>query len=225
MAGKLSSTTPGHPHGKETMMNRTDLISGTAPATGTLDSTHALQADAACAADAAHVLDLIGGYQISQAVYTAAALKLPDLIATGVDTSESLAARTGTVPDRVHRLLRTLAASRLFAQTGSRSWGLTSAGQTLRSDVPGSLHALALTWNEEHYDAFRAPIDAVRSPRPAFDHRFGTDWWRYLSEHPESAGKFHAAMGNIGKQVHAAALQAADLAPASWSTSAAGQEA
>ena len=28
-------------------MNRTDLISGTAPATGTLDSTHALQADAA----------------------------------------------------------------------------------------------------------------------------------------------------------------------------------
>jgi predicted O-methyltransferase YrrM len=162
-------------------------------------------------ADAAHVLGLIGGYQISQAIYAAAQLKLADLIAGGVETSDELAARAGAVPDRVHRLLRSLAAHGLFTQTGPRRWELTPAGHTLRSDVPGSLHAMAVMWNEEHYDAFRGLLDAVRSERPAFDQRFGTDWWSYLSAHPESSAKFNAAMGSIGKKVHAAAVAAADL--------------
>jgi hypothetical protein len=162
-------------------------------------------------ADAAHVLGLIGGYQVSQAIYAAAQLKLADLIATGVHTSDELAERAGAVPDRVHRLLRSLACHGLFTQTGPRSWELTPAGQTLRSDVPGSLHAMAVMWNEEHYDAFRGLVDAVRAESPAFDRRFGTDWWTYLGEHPESSAKFNAAMGSIGKKVHAAALAAADL--------------
>jgi predicted O-methyltransferase YrrM len=162
-------------------------------------------------ADAARVLGLIGGYQVSQAIYAAAQLKLPDLIAAGVDTSEDLAARAGAVPDRVHRLLRSLAAYGLFTQTGSRSWGLTPAGETLRSDVPGSLHAMAVMWNEEHYDACRGLLEAVRRGRPAFDQRFGIDWWTYLSEHPDSSAKFNAAMGSIGRKIHAAALAAADL--------------
>jgi precorrin-6B methylase 2 len=162
-------------------------------------------------ADAAHVLGLIGGYQISQAIYAVAELKLADLIASGVHTSDELAERTGAVPDRVHRLLRSLASHGLFTQTGARSWELTPAGHTLRSDVPGSLHAMAVMWNEEHYDAFRGLVDAVRSDRPAFDQRFGTDWWTYLGGHPDSSAKFSAAMGSIGKKVHAAALAAAEL--------------
>jgi hypothetical protein len=143
-------------------------MSATAPTQHTPGTTLEQETGKASAqptpADAAHVLGLIGGYQVSQAVYAAAGLKLPDLIAAGVGTSEGLAASTGAVPDRVHRLLRSLAAYGLFTQTGSRSWALTPAGQTLRSDIPGSLHAMALMWNEEHYEAFRDLIDAVRSP-------------------------------------------------------------
>lgn len=166
---------------------------------------------AATPADAAHVLALIGGYQVSQAIYAAAQLKLADLIAAGVQTSDELAERAGAVPDRVHRLLRSLACHGLFSQTGPRSWELTPAGHTLRSEVPGSLHAMAVMWNEEHYDAFRGLLGAMRSETPAFDQRFGTDWWSYLSTHPESSAKFNAAMGSIGRKVHAAALAAADL--------------
>src|SRR5437763_1859400 len=165
-------------------------------------------------ADVGHVLGLIGGYQISQAVYTVASLKLADAITAGANSTEQLADRAGAVPDRVHRLLRTLASVGLFTQTGPRSWGLTPAGQTLRSDVPGSLHGLAVMWNEEHYDAFRGLLGAVRAETPAFDQRFGTDWWTYLSEHPDSSRKFNAAMGSIGKKVHTAAVAAADLAEA-----------
>jgi precorrin-6B methylase 2 len=70
---------------------------------------------------------------------------------------------------------------------------------------------MAVMWNEEHYDAFRGLLGAVRSPSPAFDQRFGTDWWTYLGEHAEASAKFNAAMGAVGKKVHAAALAAADL--------------
>jgi hypothetical protein len=165
-------------------------------------------------ADAGHVLGLIGGYQISQAVRAAASLRLADTVAAGACTSEEIAGRAGAVPDRTHRLLRTLASYGLFTQTGERSWALTPAGQLLRSDIPGSLHAMALMWNEEHYDAFRGLVDAVRTERPAFDQRFGTDWWSYLAAHPQSSELFNAAMGNIGRKVHAAALEAADLSGA-----------
>jgi hypothetical protein len=51
-------------------------------------------------ADAARVLGLIGGYQVSQAIYAAAQLKLSDLIAAGVVTSDELAEHAGAVPDR-----------------------------------------------------------------------------------------------------------------------------
>jgi predicted O-methyltransferase YrrM len=183
-------------------------------ATRTASDNIAQDGTAPTPADVGHVLSLIGGYQISQAVYTAASLKLADAIAAGANTTEQLAEHAGAVPDRLHRLLRTLASVGVFTQTGERTWALTAAGQTLRSDAPGSLHGLAVMWNEEHYDAFRGLIDAVRRPQPAFDQRFGTDWWSYLGEHPDSAAKFYAAMGSIGKKVHAAALQAAELGDA-----------
>jgi hypothetical protein len=161
--------------------------------------------------DAARVLGMIAGYQVSQAIYVAARLKLADLIAEGVDESAAIAGRAGAVPDRVHRLLRSLASFGLFTQVGEQRWALTPEGQTLRSDVPGSLRALALMWNEEHYEAFAGLIDAVTNDRPAFDQRFGTDWWTYLTEHPESARTFDAAMTTIGQAVQAAALAVADL--------------
>jgi hypothetical protein len=177
----------------------------------TIAVDHAAASPPPSPAEVGHVLGLIGGYQISQAIHAAATLKLADHIAGGINTSDDLAHAVDAVPDRVHRLLRTLASYGLFTQTGERAWVLTPAGATLRSDVPGSLHGFAVMWNEEHYDAFRNLADAVRQPQPAFDQRFGVDWWTYLSAHPESSEKFNAAMGGIGEKVHAAALEAADL--------------
>jgi hypothetical protein len=41
---------------------------------------------------------MLGGYQVSKALYVVAKLGVADLIAAGVDTSEELAARTGGYP-------------------------------------------------------------------------------------------------------------------------------
>jgi SAM-dependent methyltransferase len=157
------------------------------------------------------MIHLVGGYQISQAVYVVAKLGVADLIADGVTTSDELAAATGAVPQRLHRVLRTLASYGVFTPTAPRTWALTPLSETLRSDVPGSMRNFTLMWGEEHYRAFADLLGAVRSHRPAFDIGYGTDFWSYLAEHPESSEIFNAAMGNLSGQVHAAAVGAYDF--------------
>lgn len=157
------------------------------------------------------MIHLVGGYQISQAIYVAAKLGIADLIAAGVTSSEELGAATGAVPQRLHRVLRTLASYGVFTETAPRSWALTPLAETLRSEVPGSMRNFTLMWGEEHYRAFADLVGAVCSQQPAFDIGYGTDFWSYLADHPDSAATFNAAMGNLSGQVHAAAVGAYDF--------------
>ena len=54
------------------------------------------------------VLGLATAYQVSQALFVAVKLGIPDLLAGRVRRSASLAQETGTQPDKMHRLLRAL---------------------------------------------------------------------------------------------------------------------
>jgi ubiquinone/menaquinone biosynthesis C-methylase UbiE len=156
-------------------------------------------------------LQLAFGFQVSKALYVLAKLGIPDLIAAGVSTSSELAARTGTVPDRLHRVLRTLSGFGIVNGAEDDVWSLTTLGETLRSDVPGSVRQMTIMSNEETYDAFSRLLDAVRSERPAFDLVFNTDFFGHLATHPESQATFNAAMGNLVRQSHAAAVATYDF--------------
>lgn len=160
------------------------------------------------------LLQMLGGYQVSKALYVVAKLGVADLIAAGVDTSEELAARTGAVPQRLHRILRTLSGFGIVTGADEGRWSLTELGESLRTDVPGSVRQMAIMWNEEHYDAFGRLLEAVQEDRPGFELAFGTDFWTYLGGHPESAATFDAAMGDFVRQSHAAAASAYDFTAA-----------
>jgi hypothetical protein len=58
----------------------------------------------------AKVLGLATAYQASQALNAAVKLGIPDLLAGRSSKSADLAQETGTQPDKMHRLLRALAA-------------------------------------------------------------------------------------------------------------------
>jgi hypothetical protein len=158
------------------------------------------------------MIGILGGYQVSQATYVAAKLGIADLIAGGTTSTEALAAATGARPERLRRVLRSLASHGIFASAGPGEWRQTPLSETLRSGVPGSVRDMALMWNEEHYWAFGRLLEAVASDRPAFDLHYGTDLWSYLRDQPESAATFNAAMGNLVREVHAAAAAAYDFA-------------
>jgi hypothetical protein len=71
----------------------------------------------------------------------------------------------------------------------------TEVGETLRSDVPGSLRAWARNIGEPvSWEAWAQLLDSVRTGGTAFDAVHGTDVWTYRSTRPGLNAVFNDAM-------------------------------
>ena len=100
------------------------------------------------------MLQLISGFWIARCVYLAAKLGIPDLLKDGPKTPDELAAATETHAPSLFRVLRALASVKVLTQSDDNRFGNTPMSETLRSDVPGSFRAFAMTeLGEEHYPA------------------------------------------------------------------------
>lgn len=91
---------------------------------------------------------LMAGHWISQAIYVAAKLGIADRLADAPQTVSNVAREVGADPQALHRLMRGLASVGLFTEVSPAQYGLTPIGYFLRTGVPGSLRALALTVTE-----------------------------------------------------------------------------
>src|SRR5258708_23200925 len=159
------------------------------------------------------MLQLISGFWISRGIYITAKLGLADLVKDGAKTAGDLAAATGTHAPSLFRVLRALASVGIFTQDKQNRFGDTPLLQTLRSDVPGSLRAFAMTeLGEEHYPAWGELLHSVQTGGIAFDHAFGTDVWKYLAQHPDNARIFNDAMSGMTAQANEALHATYDFA-------------
>jgi SAM-dependent methyltransferase len=154
---------------------------------------------------------MMTGYWLSQAIYVAAKLRVADCLADGPRPIEELAETTGTHPRTLYRLLRALASAGIFTEDGSGRFGLTSTAETLRGDVPGSMWPMAIMMGEEHYYAWGGLLESVRTGKTAFDRLYGKPIFAYLTEHPDKARVFDAAMTAIHGRETAAVLDAYDF--------------
>jgi hypothetical protein len=154
---------------------------------------------------------MITGYWISQAIYAAAKFGIADLLKNGPRTAEQLAEATSTNPDALYRLLRALASVGIFSEGEPRQFSLTRLAEPLRSDVAGSKRALALMSGDEQFRAW-AEIDySIQTGKIAFDKVFGKPIFDYLSEQPDKARIFDAAMVGIHGRESNAILDAYDF--------------
>jgi O-methyltransferase domain/Dimerisation domain len=169
---------------------------------------------------AGHLLSLITGYWISQAIHVAAELGIADLLGKRGRPIEDLARATNSNPDALYRLLRALAASGVFAEAAPREFILTPMGALLKRDMPGNLRDFSRFQGDGwHWDSWGALGESVRNGRPA---RFlaGTggkpvaNCFDYLATQPESAAIFNAAMTGYTTQVHAAVAENYDFGTA-----------
>lgn len=154
------------------------------------------------------MLQIISGFWISRSVYVTAKLGIADLLKDGPKTAAELAAATGTHEPSLFRLLRALVPSGIVTQENER-FGSTPVLETLRTDIPGSLRAFAMTeLGEEHYPAWGELLYSVRTGGIAFDRAFGEPIWQFFSTHPENAQIFNDAMtgvtGQATEALHAA---------------------
>ena len=147
---------------------------------------------------AAAMMGLITGYWVSQAVGVVARLGVADHLADGPRTSDEVAGAVGADPQALYRVLRLLASIGIFTEPQPRSFALTPLGETLRSDVPGSVRDFAITETAPgHWLPWGRLYESVLSGRPMAREALGMDLFDWYGQNPEEAAFFTAAMGNL----------------------------
>src|ERR1700758_1365641 len=91
------------------------------------------------------------GYWLAQAIYVAAKLGIADLLKDGPKSCNSLAVKMGVNRHTLSRLLRALVSAEIFAHLDGDYFALASLGESLQSNVPGSLRHAVITIGEIHY--------------------------------------------------------------------------
>lgn len=159
------------------------------------------------------ILDLtFAALVIHRAIYTAAQLKIPDLLATGARSSDEVARETGSDANATYRLMRSLASAGVLAETAERRFELTELGETLVSDAPGSMRDWVLFSGSSNYvDAWQDLLATVRTGEPAWDRARGIPFFDYLGEHPDEAAVFNRAMTSLSSWEVEAVLEDFDF--------------
>ena len=145
----------------------------------------------------------------ARAVYAAAKLCLPDLLADGPRTAADLAQATGMDTAALYRLLRALASRGVFTEVSSQRFALTALGAALKSGAPGGARAAVLTLaGDWQWKAWDNVLFSLRTGKPALGAAFGMPLFDYLTAHPDDGALFNEAMigmhGAVGPAIAAA---------------------
>jgi hypothetical protein len=161
------------------------------------------------------MLQMIAGFWVSRAIYVAAKLGLADLVKDSPKTADELARLTGTHSPSLYRALRALASVGVFTEDGQGRFAQTPLSETLRSDTPGSLRAMAIVeLGQEHFPAWGNLMHSVKTGEIAFDNMFKQSAWEYYAQNPEDARNFNEAMKGLTELVNMAVLGAYDFSGA-----------
>jgi len=158
------------------------------------------------------MLQMITGFWVSRAIYVAAKLGLADLVKDGPKTADELARSTGTHAPSLYRVLRALAGVGVFAGSEQGRFAQTPLSEILRSDMPGSLRAMAMAeLGQEHFPAWGNFMHSVKTGEIAFDNLFKQSVWQYYARNPEDARNFNESMRGLTEMINAAVFMAYDF--------------
>jgi O-methyltransferase domain/Dimerisation domain len=155
---------------------------------------------------------LVTGRFAADIVGVAAELGLADQIHSGPKTAEEIAAALGLHASSLYRLLRALANFGIFAEQEDGRFRQTPMSDTLRSDVPHSMHGMArMNFRPWTMRAWTVLEHTVRTGTPAFEHAHGMQMFEYLTQHPEEMEIFVDAMQSFTVETGAAVSEAYDF--------------
>jgi len=143
------------------------------------------------------MLNMITGFWTPCCIAVAANLNIADLLAAKPKTIEELSIEAHCNAGALYRLMRALCSIGVFTENNKHEFELTSIGNTLRSDVQGSLKAYAIAQLSEHYAAWGNLIYSVKTGGIAFDNLYGMDVWKYFDANPEQGKNFGKAMSGL----------------------------
>jgi hypothetical protein len=134
------------------------------------------------------------------------------VLAEGPRDVEEIAQRVGAHGPTLYRLLRALGDVGVVAELENRRFALTTFGEVLRSDVPGSLRGLAtMIGMPFNRDSWTGLYETVQTGEPAFERVHGTKFFAYMAAHPADAAVFDAAMTSVSTSDTASIVEAYDF--------------
>ncbi len=150
----------------------------------------------------------------SRALWLVARLRIADAVGEVPEKVATIATHSQTDPDALGRLLAALSAFGVFRMESDGRVSHSDSSRLLRSDHPFTQRAFVESvFGHEHYEAWGAIEETVRTGRPAFDVRYGMPVFAYFQEHPEAARLFSEAMTGTTRMVEDAVLAAHDFGP------------
>jgi hypothetical protein len=158
---------------------------------------------------------LVRGFQISRMLRLVADLGIADRIASdGCVAIDALAAECGVQSQPLTRVLRTLAAFRVFSIAADGRIAHTPRSRLLRTDTPNSMHHSARFWTAPGSWAAWGMLDAAMTGGVPHMAAWNMSRFDYLRAHSDEARGFDAMMANFPDNRHAAVAAAYDFANA-----------
>jgi O-methyltransferase domain/Dimerisation domain len=142
-----------------------------------------------------NLLELLTGGWVTQTLYVAVKLGIPDVLADGPLHANEVAHRVGANPDAVYRLMRALASKGVLRHRRDGKFALTSIGTALRTGTPGSLRDMALFIGHPlRWEDWGNLLYSVQTGEPSVAKLRGKPFFEYLNDNPELAESFNNAM-------------------------------
>lgn len=140
------------------------------------------------------MMQMIGGFWITQIVHAAARYALADHLAREPMTAQAFADAEGLDPRAAERFLRACAGLGLVTMDGCR-YGTTDLLDTLRKDHPRSLRGFALSQPAPgHWLPWGRLADALKTGKRQTVATLGADIFDYYRTAPDEAAAFTEAM-------------------------------
>ena len=159
------------------------------------------------------LLQIVNAPMLTQCVYVAAKLGVPDLLKDGPKGCDELAAATNTHAASLYRVLRCLSSFDIFHEDDTGRFSQTEMSALLRSDVPDSARGWTVMRGEPFLsEPWGQILHSVKTGQSAFMHSFGMDWPQYFGQQPEAAALFDDGMRSVSAEKYRAAAHAYDFA-------------
>ena len=161
------------------------------------------------------VRQMIMAFRTTVLVHAAVKLRLPDLVAEGVNRPADIAQRVGAPEGTIYRLLRALVSVGLFDMNADGHVALNGRSRLLRADGPGSLRNTALFYGDPRIlESYALLSEVVRAGRSAFALQYGRTFYDYIAEDPALGPTFHSMMTDFTAQELSAVVDAYDFSQA-----------
>lgn len=157
------------------------------------------------------ILELSRGFQLSQCLFTATALGIPDHLKDGPKHCDELALATQSHSPSLYRLLRVLTSIGLVTEISPHTFEGTALAACLQTDAPNSLKDFVLLRAEQYYQCWQDLTYSIQTGNSAFEKNFGTSHYRYNQQTPELSERFDKIMSVLAQRQKQAILSAYDF--------------